>query len=99
MSISYITVHGYEFTLDTDDWSDEEGRSIAEGVMVERLCSLTPEQAARLHADLLDLDGEIPPLARDISRAAFAAGTAGWRTKPTSGHNTEIGVPSAGIEL
>jgi hypothetical protein len=92
MGISYITVHGYEFIIDTDDWSDETGRSIAEGVLEERLCALTPEQAAQLHADLLDLADELPPLARDISRAAFEAGTAGWWRKPTSGHNTEIGV-------
>lgn len=89
MGINYITVHGYEFIVDTNDWSDEEGRSIAEGVIEERLCALTPEEAAQLHADLLD--GEIPPLAQDISKAAFDAGTAGWQTIPTSGHNTEIG--------
>lgn len=90
MGINYITVHGYEFVVDTNDWSDEEGRSIAESVIEERLCALTPEEAAQLHADLLD--GELPPLAQEISRAAFDAGTAGWQTIPTSGHNTEIGV-------
>ena len=65
MGINYITVHGYEFIVDTNDWSDEEGRSIAESVIEERLYALTPEQAAQLHADLLD--GELPPLAQEIS--------------------------------
>ena len=97
MGINYITVHGYEFIVDTNDWSDEEGRSIAESVIEERLCALTPEEAARLHADLLD--GEIPPLAWDISKAAFDAGTAGWQTIPTSGHNTEIGAEPAECQL
>lgn len=93
MGINYINVHGYEFVIDTNDWSDEEGRSIAESVIEERLCALTPEQVAQLHADLLE--GGIPPLAQEISKAAFDVGTAGWCRKPTSGHNTEIGAEPA----
>lgn len=94
MSIIY-TVHGFEFLLDTSDWSSKEGREIAEDVMKARLSELTPEQAAELHAELRKFDDgdsfSLPPLAREISREAFRAGTRGWVCVPDSGHNTEIG--------
>lgn len=95
MCIIY-TVHGFEFVLDTSDWSSEEGREMAEGVMKARLSELTPEQAAELHAELRKFDDgdsfSLPPLAREISREAFRAGTRGWARTPDSGHNTSIGV-------
>jgi len=91
-----ISVHGHEFSIDTDDWTDAESRAIAEDTLIDELRNLTPDQAAQLYAGLKAFDsGEcesLPELAQQISQKAFAAGTAGWAVIPSSGHNVEIGI-------
>tara|TARA_Y100000310_G_scaffold277439_1_gene295175 strand:+ start:1379 stop:1738 length:360 start_codon:yes stop_codon:yes gene_type:complete len=86
-----ITQHGYDFEIDTNDWSNSTSAEKAQGYIRDLIGKWTPEEAAANHAALINETGAVST----IQNAAFACGTQvmveeNWAERPISGHNTEI---------
>lgn len=88
MTIRQITVHGKSFELDTQDWDDSDSADIADAHMTDSLLSLSAEQIAKVHADLL-AERENGVIEK-IQRAAIGKAVKGWVRQPTSGCNAFI---------
>lgn len=96
-----VTHHGINFSLDTDDWSDEASASVAEDALIEGLTGLSEADAMLIaehwtsgeaECDSRNANDSVAQLVESIERLAFSKATEGWYGQPESGHNCSISI-------
>lgn len=92
-----VTAHGFDFALDTMDWSDQSARDQAESLLENYIQEWTPEFAKTSHSLMTaavngDVEWHHPQLAMIESRCGSIAleVTKDWARHPSTGHNCSI---------
>lgn len=98
MALTNVTVHGLQWSIDTNDWLDASDAAVCEQWIIEGLRSLS--NPAATHKALLESqksldDPELPFAAapreiETIEYYSYKNSIAGYAREPESGHNSHI---------